>query len=368
GLDYRRAVDGKHMSEPDFEIQVQEPPSINFADTQHVAGCFFPPECRTTARLHGARAHGDKGLRSAGLGQLTEQTRQIGAVMLSVVPKSSRLVPKSGAAINSTDSGRCNVVVPDGYEGVCGVGPSVPSKQQSIRVHGLCRVMATIGKTNNTCEEKGKMIMTEPEITAIADLRPTHCNKTIEAVVYPKWTSRHVYTRQPTKYCCILIDKQANMNVKDAEYFNQLLPLHRAYKISGFSCEQTGLWERTLDNPTSLIFGKFINLEEIPSHDFPEHYFNFASYNELLARADVEREIFDFKCRAHTSPLCGVRCKSTVLLDSDSTGFALMDQQDEGRDKQSMVWDGRHAKMRKLLTDVTLPEQQSHHCIKFTTF
>ncbi|GJX49929.1 DNA helicase [Tanacetum coccineum] len=63
------------------------------------------------------------------------------------------------------------------------------------------RVMATIGKTNNTCEEKGKMIITEPEITAIADLRPTHCNKTIEAVVYPKWTSRHVYTRQPTKYC-----------------------------------------------------------------------------------------------------------------------------------------------------------------------
>nr|GEU90873.1 hypothetical protein [Tanacetum cinerariifolium] len=59
GLDYRRAVDEKHMSEPDFEIQVQELPSINFADTQHVAGCFFPPECRTTARLHCARAFVD---------------------------------------------------------------------------------------------------------------------------------------------------------------------------------------------------------------------------------------------------------------------------------------------------------------------
>ncbi|GKA28937.1 DNA helicase [Tanacetum coccineum] len=65
----------------------------------------------------------------------------------------------------------------------------------------IITVMATTGKTNNTCKEKDKMIMTEPEITAIADLRPTHCNKTIEAVVYPKWTSRHVYTRQPTKYC-----------------------------------------------------------------------------------------------------------------------------------------------------------------------
>ncbi|GJV30345.1 dehydroascorbate reductase 2 [Tanacetum coccineum] len=37
------------------------------------------------------------------------------------------------------------------------------------------------------------MIITEPEITAIADLRPTHCNKTIEAVVYPKWTSRRLH-------------------------------------------------------------------------------------------------------------------------------------------------------------------------------
>ncbi|GJU11397.1 hypothetical protein Tco_1133793 [Tanacetum coccineum] len=150
--------------------------------------------------------------------------------------------------------------------------------------------MATTSKTNSTHEEKGKMIMTEPEITAIADLGFTHCNKTIEAVVYRKWTSRHVYTRQPIKFCCILIDKQANMDVKDAEYFNQLLPLLRAYKILGFSCEQTGLWERKLDNPTSLIFGKFINLEEIPSHDFPEYYFNFA--NELLARADITLGVY----------------------------------------------------------------------------
>ncbi|GJT95553.1 hypothetical protein Tco_1091071, partial [Tanacetum coccineum] len=32
---------------------------------------------------------------------------------------------------------------------------------------------------------------------------------------------------------------------------------------------------------------------------------------------------------------------------------------------KSTVWDGRHAKMRKLLTDVTLPEQQSHHCMPY---
>nr|GEW39822.1 nucleic acid-binding, OB-fold protein [Tanacetum cinerariifolium] len=48
---------------------------------------------------------------------------------------------------------------------------------------------------------------------------------------------------------------QANMDVKDADYFNQLLQNHKVYRISGFSCEQTCHWERTLQNPTSLIFG-----------------------------------------------------------------------------------------------------------------
>nr|GEU96464.1 F-box domain-containing protein [Tanacetum cinerariifolium] len=72
------------------------------------------------------------------------------------------------------------------------------------------------------------------------------------------------------------------------EYLNTLsfhgLPPH--------SCEQTGLWERTLVNSTSLIFGRFIQLEEVPGEDFLEHYFNFTSYNELAARADVKNAIF----------------------------------------------------------------------------
>nr|GEV27545.1 hypothetical protein [Tanacetum cinerariifolium] len=87
------------------------------------------------------------------------------------------------------------------------------------------------------------------------------CNKAIQAVVYRKWTSKHVHTQQLIKYYCIFMDKQgtpiqANMDVKDTDYFDQLLQHCRAYRISGFSCEQTGLWERTLDNPTSLIFGR----------------------------------------------------------------------------------------------------------------
>ncbi|GJV69689.1 hypothetical protein Tco_1485198 [Tanacetum coccineum] len=81
------------------------------------------------------------------------------------------------------------------------------------------------------------------------------------------------------------------MDVKDADYFNQLLQIHRAYKISGFSYEQTRQWERTFQNPTSLIFGKFIDLQEISNVGFPKHYFNFAAYNELPTRANVKNEI-----------------------------------------------------------------------------
>ncbi|GJU27393.1 hypothetical protein Tco_1166014, partial [Tanacetum coccineum] len=51
---------------------------------------------------------------------------------------------------------------------------------------------------------------------------------------------------------------QANMDIKDADYFHQLLQLKKAYIIT-----------------------------EILNDGFPEHYFNFASYNELPARADV---------------------------------------------------------------------------------
>nr|GEY14615.1 hypothetical protein [Tanacetum cinerariifolium] len=55
---------------------------------------------------------------------------------------------------------------------------------------------------------KGKIIVAEPGLTNIADLRPHHCNKIIEAIVYRKWTSKLVHTRQAIKFCCILLDEQ----------------------------------------------------------------------------------------------------------------------------------------------------------------
>ncbi|GJT89483.1 hypothetical protein Tco_1071200 [Tanacetum coccineum] len=81
------------------------------------------------------------------------------------------------------------------------------------------------------------------------------------------------------------------MDAKDTEYFDQLPQLHNAYRITGFSCEQTVPWERTLDNPISLTFGKFISLQEIPNADFLEHYFNFAVYNELPAKVKVKNPV-----------------------------------------------------------------------------
>ncbi|GJZ18882.1 ribonuclease H-like domain-containing protein [Tanacetum coccineum] len=116
--------------------------------------------------------------------------------------------------------------------------------------------------------DKGKMILMQPEITNISELSSTNYNKTIEAVVYRKWTSKTTKTRTPTKFCCILIDKQGTPIQANIDN-----------------------WERTLPTETSLIFGRFLQVEEIPNTDFPEHYFNFAAYNELLDWATVRNLI-----------------------------------------------------------------------------
>nr|GEV91568.1 putative polyol transporter 3-like protein [Tanacetum cinerariifolium] len=82
----------------------------------------------------------------------------------------------------------------------------------ATRAKLLCtRTMATTSKLDSTRKDKGKMIIAEPKITATLDLRPIHYNKTIEEVVYCQWTSKHVHTRQPMKYCCILMEKKKQM-------------------------------------------------------------------------------------------------------------------------------------------------------------
>ncbi|GJW62713.1 DNA helicase [Tanacetum coccineum] len=107
----------------------------------------------------------------------------------------------------------------------------------------LRRLMATTSYPDTAAKNKGKMIAVQPQISDIASLKPTDSNKIIKAIVYRKWISKH------------------------------------------------GPWERTLENPTSLTFGKFISLQEIPNDDFPEHYFNFVSYNELATKLNVRNAV-----------------------------------------------------------------------------
>ncbi|KAI3517652.1 hypothetical protein L1887_16867 [Cichorium endivia] len=74
------------------------------------------------------------------------------------------------------------------------------------------------------------------------------------------------------------------MNINDIEYFSQLLELHSAYRVSDFNCKQTKTWQRTLPNPTSIRFGNFTKFEKVSPDDFPNHHFNFISYNQLSTR------------------------------------------------------------------------------------
>ncbi|GJZ32182.1 hypothetical protein Tco_0577618 [Tanacetum coccineum] len=143
--------------------------------------------------------------------------------------------------------------------------------------HGRRGTMATGSDPNTMSENKGKMIMMELDIVSVPSLRPTHYNKTIEAIVYCKWTSKHVQTRQSTKYCCMLIDKQGNpiqnnMNVIDTEYFD-LLQLHKPQDISSIG--------------------------------FPAHYFNFAAHNELEERAESKTGVLTVVTRSVSH--CGMK-------------------------------------------------------------
>ncbi|GJZ43803.1 DNA helicase [Tanacetum coccineum] len=174
--------------------------------------------------------------------------------------------------------------------------PGLPPHSLTLKVGSPIILMATSSYPDTIAASKGKMIAIELEVTNIKSLKPTDSNKTIEVIMYRKWVSKYVHTRQSIRFCCMLIDKQgtpiqANMDAKDTYYFDQLLQLHNAYRITGFSCEQTCPWERTLDNLVPLTFGKFITLQQIPNADFPEHYFNFAAYNELPPKVNAKNPV-----------------------------------------------------------------------------
>nr|GEW61078.1 hypothetical protein [Tanacetum cinerariifolium] len=66
------------------------------------------------------------------------------------------------------------------------------------------------------------------ELSTIASLTPASYNKTIDVRLYRKWTAKSLPHLTPIVFCCILIDQehngiQANMNLKDIDYFNRIL-------------------------------------------------------------------------------------------------------------------------------------------------
>nr|GEY09649.1 nucleic acid-binding, OB-fold protein [Tanacetum cinerariifolium] len=102
------------------------------------------------------------------------------------------------------------------------------------------------------------------------------------------------------------------MDLKAREYFNQLLQLNNAYRISRFWCTETQKWQRTLDNKTTLNFGKYTSIEPIANDPFPEHYINFIAYNEVQSKADVS-------CATLTDYIGCIHLISYPIVTGDAT-------------------------------------------------
>ncbi|PWA42991.1 nucleic acid-binding, OB-fold protein [Artemisia annua] len=142
-------------------------------------------------------------------------------------------------------------------------------------------------------KEKGKAPVVEPEIVNLMDLKPADLDKPIEVKVYRKWTSKNVPDPNPTGLCFILLGRdgsaiQANVQLWDMRQFDSRLQLGSCYKIEHFGYKRTENWQRTLNNPLTLLFGRYTQVVPIQDEGFPDHYFNFAAYNELGRRADTK--------------------------------------------------------------------------------
>nr|GEV41507.1 helitron helicase-like domain-containing protein [Tanacetum cinerariifolium] len=138
--------------------------------------------------------------------------------------------------------------------------------------------------------DKGKLPLVEANSVSIADINPTLLNQTIEVRVYRKWVAKNVATQVASNFCAILLEKQgnamqANMDLKDTDYFSELLQLNDAYRFSRFRCTPTKAWERTLQNDITLTLGRYTSIVPISNANFPKHYFNFVAYNEVDHRA-----------------------------------------------------------------------------------
>ncbi|PWA88207.1 helitron helicase-like domain-containing protein [Artemisia annua] len=140
--------------------------------------------------------------------------------------------------------------------------------------------------------EKGKAPAVEQEELDLMDIKPTDLDKPIEVRAYRRWTSKNVPDPNPTGLCYILLDRkgsaiQANVQLWDMRLFEGRLQVGGCYKIERFGFKRTDNWQRTLNNPITLLFGRYTQVTPIEDQGFPEHYFNFIAYNEIGQRADT---------------------------------------------------------------------------------
>lgn len=68
------------------------------------------------------------------------------------------------------------------------------------------------GESRPSAEVKdtGKMVVIDPDVVDVTDIKPTDSNKILEFKVYRKWTSRNVPDLNPTGLCFILLDKHVS--------------------------------------------------------------------------------------------------------------------------------------------------------------
>ncbi|PWA86495.1 hypothetical protein CTI12_AA140740 [Artemisia annua] len=148
------------------------------------------------------------------------------------------------------------------------------------------------GPSFERSKEKGKAPMVEKEELNLMDIKPTDLDKPIEVKIYRKWFSRNVPDPNPTGLCFILLDRmgsaiQANVQLWDMRQFDTALQVGSCYKIERFGCKNSDNWQRTLNNPITLLFGRYTLVTPTENEGFADHYFDFISYNEVAQRADT---------------------------------------------------------------------------------
>ncbi|GKD23452.1 DNA helicase [Tanacetum coccineum] len=167
----------------------------------------------------------------------------INSMILSTVEGESTIYRSSDEAIQiGNDGGEIDLLYPSEYLNTLQVSGFSPHELE-LKVGIPIMLLRNV----NLCG--GLYAMTQK---CISDLKPGARNKVLEAKVYRKWISRRSSDPAPKDYSCILLDRegnavQANMGNKDIPYFSSIL--------------QDGA--------------------AISPDEFPNHFFNFVSYNQL---------------------------------------------------------------------------------------